>query len=440
MRDVNYSQNLIDDFRREIKHRLALNLTDTVCDIGYAIKKSCEKFNITPDELLFIIDNYGHRRPEIEYLISKITVGETYFYRDKTQIKYLSEQLLPSLIENRRNAGNLHLKIWSAGCSSGDELYTIAMILIDLIHDISNWKIVLLGTDINIIALHKAYKGVYSEWSMRSIPEVYKSKYFVKNGANYYLTDRVKQYAEFEYLNLADLNFPSILNNTINIDLILCRNVILYFSHDFSTLLMTHFEKCLNSDGKLLLGASDPILLDHTNFRLSHTLPSLLEKNEIYISINNTNEHLSYTSDSDTKLNDADSLSLAALENANKGFVNESINNCIESISLDPTNKLAYYVYALNLADQNIQGEAESAFKKALFLDRKFIPCLIQYGHFLLRNNRHKDGLRILKNALNIAIKSNPDDIVEFTGGISYKQFRETLTKEIDIYAGDDDE
>src|SRR5450631_2664425 len=116
--------------------------------------------------------------PPLEYLIAGVTVGESYFFRDKEQIDLLRFKLLPEMIAAKRASGNLSFRVWSAGCSQGQEIYTIALLLLELIPDIDLWRIHLLGTDINNEIVSKAIRGHYSEWSFRATPTAIRERWF----------------------------------------------------------------------------------------------------------------------------------------------------------------------------------------------------------------------------------------------------------------------
>src|SRR4030042_4674815 len=117
---------------------------------------------------------------QIEILSCYLTIGETHFYRDKLIYDGLEKNVLPELIKTRRKQGK-YLRIWSAGCSSGEEPYSIAILLYKMLPDIKDWNISILATDINPIVLEKAKKGIYKKWSFRSTPEWVKDCYFIKN-------------------------------------------------------------------------------------------------------------------------------------------------------------------------------------------------------------------------------------------------------------------
>src|SRR5574341_1054099 len=139
-------------------------------------------------------------------LILQLTVGETYFFRDSAQINALYSHVLPSLIKQRRKKNDLQLRLWSAGCATGEEPYSLAILLCDLIPDIQLWNISILGTDINQESLQRAEKAIYRDNSFRNeTPDDLRERYFLPNGgASWELLPEIRKMVRFDYLNLAE--------------------------------------------------------------------------------------------------------------------------------------------------------------------------------------------------------------------------------------------
>lgn len=195
-------------------------------------------------------------KEETERLASHLTVGETYFFRDKDVFDALEQTILPELMEKRRV--EKRLRIWSAGCSTGEEPYSLAMTLSAMMFDMKGWNITILATDISSKSLSKAAEASYGEWSFRSVPSSVKERYFNKTSdGRYILIDRIKKMVEFKYLNLAGDAYPSLLNNTNAMDLILCRNVLMYFSEATGADVAQRLRNCLVDDGFMITNPSE---------------------------------------------------------------------------------------------------------------------------------------------------------------------------------------
>ena len=192
---------------------------------------------------------------DIETLAGSLTIGETHFFRDPRAFEFLQTTLLPELIAAKRG-GDRRLRLWSAGCATGEEPYSLAILLHRLLPDLADWQITILGTDLNPKVLARAAVGVYTEWSFRDTPAWVKTQYFLpRPGGRFELQPWLKPMVQFACVNLADDDFPSVLNHTNAMDLIVCRNVLLYFSTTRIPQVVERFHRALVGDGLLVLGA-----------------------------------------------------------------------------------------------------------------------------------------------------------------------------------------
>jgi chemotaxis protein methyltransferase CheR len=235
-------------------------------DVEFAkkIEKSARAFNVS-DTSSFVKRVYSNKlsKSELEKFISMLTIGETYFFRDKELFEYLELIHLPKLIRERENTTKT-LRIWSAGCASGEEPYTIAIILRRLIRDIANWNITILATDVNTTFLDKARKGVYSDWSFRKTPDFLQKKYFTTPFVGKYkIRNEIKDMVTFTYHNLVVDSYPSMVNNTNAMDMVFCRNVFIYFRESVRNAITKRLYHTIIKDGLLLVSPVEvSILLD----------------------------------------------------------------------------------------------------------------------------------------------------------------------------------
>jgi len=192
-------------------------------------------------------------RKLIEALASHLTVGETYFFREWPVYQVLEENILPEIIRARRNHDR-RLRIWCAGCSSGEEPYSLAILLHRLLPDRQDWNLSVLGTDINPVSLHKAEEGMFNNWSLRECPPWARKHYFQETGPNKYaIIPEIRKMVTFAYLNLVEDTYPSLLSFTNAMDVILCRNVLMYFSEETATAVVDSLANCLVPEGWLAL-------------------------------------------------------------------------------------------------------------------------------------------------------------------------------------------
>lgn len=207
----------------------------------------------------------------LERLIKHITVGETYFFRDKKVFAYLCDELLYTLIQERRRAGTCFLRIWSAACSSGEEPYSVALLLKHLIPDIAQWDIFILGTDINESALQKAREGTYSRWSFRDEPIIPIGNFFTPLPDNRFrIDDSIRKMVRFERMNLVQrTGFFNTLHPS-SLDLVLCRNVLMYFDPESAETVVSYLVDSLNTGGTLIVSPQEIGIVTHPQVKLHH--------------------------------------------------------------------------------------------------------------------------------------------------------------------------
>jgi chemotaxis protein methyltransferase CheR len=186
---------------------------------------------------------------ELDRLINAVTVNETHFFRDEGQFNALYTYVLPLLIERQRATRTL--RIWSAGCASGEEPYSVAMLLRELLPDVDQWAITILGTDINTEALNRARQATYGEWAFREDrARQWRSRYFRPITTNRHeLIPAVREMVTFARLNLAEPSYPTFETNTTMLNLILCRNVTIYFSKTATQVVERFYHSLVRAGG-----------------------------------------------------------------------------------------------------------------------------------------------------------------------------------------------
>lgn len=178
-------------------------------------------------------------------LLDKMTINVSEFYRNSVRWQVLEKKLLPNLLKKKKN-----LKIWSAACSTGDEPYTIAMMLGQYV-DLN--QITILATDIDENILQRAQQGIYTERALKEVPSELKDKYFTYENPHYVIDEKIKKAITFKKHNLLSDPYPS------NFDLIVCRNVLIYFTEEAKASVYHKFSQSLNSEGILFVGSTEQI-------------------------------------------------------------------------------------------------------------------------------------------------------------------------------------
>ena len=197
-------------------------------------------------------NNTPQAKAEWNELVALLTTGESYFFRNKDQITLLKNRILPELIALRQTTR--HLRIWSAGCSTGEEPYSLALLLDELLPPRTDWQVLILGTDINEKAIEKARKGIYTQWSFRMVASDLRDRYFTPHQDEWRILDSIRKRVTFNRCNLVEEIFPSWSGEMREMDLIICRNVFIYFAPETVSLVASKFADTLSDGGYLVTG------------------------------------------------------------------------------------------------------------------------------------------------------------------------------------------
>jgi len=203
---------------------------------------------------------------ELMDIMDILTTNETYFFREAFQLKAFTDEIIPELLHKKISGNNRSLRIWSAGCSTGEEAYTIAMLLHGIM-DLRGWKIEIVGTDISQRVLQHARRAVYGKSAFRSTDEKYVRRFFVEQDDGLKVCDEIRDLVTISHLNLFDTNRMVMLGK---MDLIFCRNVIIYFDLAAKKRVVESFFNTLYDGGYLLLGHSESLMNVTTRFTLRH--------------------------------------------------------------------------------------------------------------------------------------------------------------------------
>lgn len=225
----------------------------------------------------FLKFNPGGRN-EVNKLFDAITINETSFFRNLPQINAFADTVSPEIIEKVKNQPMSTLKIWSAASSSGEEPYTLAIVLYEKFHHhLDKIRVEILGTDISEEILQKSKEGIYSDYSMRNIDASYLKKYFNMQGNKYHLKEEIKKMVKFEQVNLLD-KFK--MGSYKNFDVIFCRNVLIYFDSKAKIQVVNALYNNLKPGGYLFIGHSESLHGISRAFKLVHFVKAMGYKKE----------------------------------------------------------------------------------------------------------------------------------------------------------------
>lgn len=251
--ESNYGVNLINK-----KHLIEGRLQTTLAE------KGCKTYTDYIDLLM-------KKNPEdVDMMISKLTTNYTFFMREHAHFDYFKDVILPQM--EKQYSAKKSIAVWSAGCSSGEEPYTLAILLHDYFGmNADKWDIRVLATDISPRVLALAREGIYPEESLKEVPAVWKTKYFVKVADGYQVSPKIKNSVVFKSFNLMDrITFKT------KFDVIFCRNVMIYFDGPVKDALVDRYYDATNPGGYLLIGHSET--LNKATTRYNYIMPATYRK------------------------------------------------------------------------------------------------------------------------------------------------------------------
>jgi chemotaxis protein methyltransferase CheR len=422
---------------------------------------------------------------DLQPLIRHLTVGETYFFREIRSLEAISERIMPEVLRARTQADR-PIRIWCAGCATGEEPYSVAILLDRLFPSVRNLMIA--GTDLNQTFLKRAAAGVYGEWSFREAPAWLKERYFESHPEKRWaILPRIKKMVTFRDLNLMEEVYPSVLNDTQDLDLILCRNVLMYCTSSAMAEIVSRFDRCLVDGGWLIVGTAevgralfarfDPVVLgDITVFRRQvqrrataasrapTAVGQMAEKTtaakgagknaplETALRASARSErgesepHSCYEKALERyrcgAYQDAERMSLALLSAnpdnaqvalllaricADSGKLREALEYCERAVAADKMSAPAYYLRALIFEEQGLLDQAVASLTRVTYIDPQFILGHFALGNLTAKHKSRADPGRHYENTLALLARCAPDAIVPESDGISVGELRRMI-------------
>jgi chemotaxis protein methyltransferase CheR len=407
---------------------------------------------------LLAIDTAASRR-EWEELILPLTIGETYFFRDSGQFSLLRHRLLPELIE--RNHATRLLRIWSAGCSTGEEPYSLAILVHELLPSRNDWNIAIFGTDVNKHAIAAARRGIYRQHSLRALDQGLRNRYFHQHRSDWELDGRFRSMVSFRQINLLKDPFPDSTANLSDLDLILCRNVFIYFDRAAVTRVISKFTNTLKVGGYLITGHAElhdqkPSELsvkafpesiiyqrDNARSRASQTIPletraagvpsmaptsvrhlEDLPSNPVAVPQPRTSaypvakvfctmaSHLVHDS-SKVHATSAEDLYNQARAYADVGHYEAAIRSCQLALTGDALAEKPYYLLAQIAEVQGNIAAAKNFLKKILYLAPASVTAHLELGALYGREQDLPRAWKMLNLALELLKALPPDAVIE---------------------------
>jgi chemotaxis protein methyltransferase CheR len=373
---------------------------------------------------------------QLDLLARALTVGETYFFRERRSFEVLEQDILPALIAERR-ASSRHLRLWSASCCSGEEAYSLAMVVDRLLPlpQRQGWDVSILATDVNPHFLRRAVRAEFGPWSFRDAPEGLQARYFTPAGdGRLALLPHIRQMVSFGQLNLAGTGYPSARSGTESMDLILCRNVLMYFTPQQAQRVMGRLQAALRDGGWLCVGAAEaplktlqglmPAAIDGAAFyrKAAASAPQPAPSGVAPAGPLPTATPPPAPRDNATPdpLQHARALADAgALEPARA-----AVEKLVAAAKLDPE---AHYLHAVILQELGQDAGAEQALKRALYLDPDFALAHHALGQLALRGGRPTPAQRHFHHALAALERLDAASVLPHSGGLAAGHLRAVI-------------
>jgi chemotaxis protein methyltransferase CheR len=420
---------------------------------------------------------------ELLILSEHLRVGETYFFREETALSLFREVIIPQIIKQCQDKDK-HIRIWSAGCSSGEEPYTLAMILHECIPDLNKWNVSILATDISLLALNKAIHGKYTSWSFRQTDQAIKDKYFIARGKEWEVIPEIKKMVTFARLNLADYSYDAAASNSDQMDMIFCRNVLMYFTPEkaaaaglrfFNSLVekgwfissqvelseeyFSPFKRINFGNGIFYQKAPKPASANHFNFfdtklieieepakyipgsislpKPIHQVAEALEQLSEKANSHDPEKlfcrgHYQQCADQCLKIfhktpDNVKNLLLLIKSYANIGKLEEAKTWSEKLLTTQKLSTDSYQFIATIFSELGEYVSAESALKKALYLDHNNVSALLAMGNVMKRQGKTQGASRSFENANEILEMMDHDAPIPGFEGLTAGRVKEML-------------
>jgi chemotaxis protein methyltransferase CheR len=444
-------------------------------DAEACVRKAMEGANI--DDAQQFVQLLDADESIFDKLITSLTVSETYFFRDPQQFEFIRLQILPELQRERQLGGCL--RFWSAGCASGEEAYSLAILLEQ---ERLAQRASILATDISGAALTMARKAAYNSWSLRGNSMDAMAQYFHRRNGRFLLGDRFRHRVAFRSLNLAVENYPSLATGTLDTDLILCRNVLIYFDQHTVARVARRLFAALAAGGWLITGPSDPPLWDYAPFEPKVTEAGVFYRRSPQVaSLPSCREPASSPYHGSRRVMDDESLAAKgaatkpvqvlpqatperalspdkfdrelrpSMESSNDvaahvssirvladaGDLQHAAEEAAAAIQVQPLAAELHYMRAIILAALGQCDEASASLRRVIYLDPSLAVAHFTLGSILWRSGAVAEARRCYRNALALCAERPPQALLQLSEGETAGRMAEAARNQLALI--DDD-
>ena len=457
-------------FPRGQIHQLEAGLNGRLSEKGFGSYRDYFEF----------LSSHPDGRLELQSLINRLTVQETSFFRNGPQFSALRDLVIPEIVR-KRLSGKRHIRIWSAGCSTGQEPYSIGMVLRESLPMPDSWTISILATDINPIALETARKGIYSQNMVRPVRKEDIMKYFMPQGEEMAVSDKIKVMVTFVRHNLCIERYDHPLMQEL--DVIFCRNVTIYFNLDSTKKVIDQFQKKLIDEGYLFIGHSEtlwkisdqfqPVEFPRTfiyrkerpddyvlqrPFAPIQALPFETRKNDLFpsvpVTINTLKDHqvlfdtavqavkakeyekalalFSRFKTGEPRYNEAQMAQATIL--ANQGRYEESIAILKHVLEIDNLCEEAYYLLGVLHNRIGRYDKAADMFLKTLYVNPNNPLASFYLAEIYSRQGKIPMAQKSYQNTLKTLEDLPPDQVIPLSGDLTARLLTQTCLKQLDLF------
>ncbi len=470
---INHSEALLAQVAETLKSKTGLRFqSDRRGDLQRGIQSAAREMGFDDWQSLacWLLDSPLARK-DIETLARHLTVGETYFRRDQKVFEFLEQTILPEIALTRR-PHDRRLRIWSAGCSTGEEPYSIAISVQRAIPDWKEWNITLLATEIHLRLVEKARTGVYRQWSFRNCPDWLKQLYFTRKDNDFEIAPPIRKMVSFDYLNLAEDVYPSLSTGTNAMDVIFCRNVLMYFDAEAARRAIDSFHRSLVDGGWLVAGVTDAPSSFYSRFepisfqgatlyrKSSRKTPVSLPKKEIafpappvvgqksesrekkefpvvedpiriargFYDEGRYEEAITELEKSLSRgLPKSEAMALMARSFANQGRLEEAREWCQRALLRDKLDARLHYLLAVIVEEEGKPQDAVIALNRALYIDSNFVMAHFKLAGIKLRLGKSKESRKHFQHAMSLLAARRDDEILPESEGITVERLRSII-------------
>ncbi len=382
----------------------------------------------------------------LEELLSDLLVGETYFFREPQQFESIREKVLPDLLRNRPL--DTALQVWSAGCATGEEAYSLAILLEQ---EGLTSRSAITATDISASALKKAARGSYEHWSFRGAKSDFTCNYFLARGGRFQLIERIRDKVTFAPANLAGTSYPRPRQGG-KFDLILCRNVLIYFGGQTVGQVAQRLFESLNDGGWLIIAPSDPPLWDFAPFETVMTAGGMfyrragaplradkpsnvipLRRNPVAVA--KLAEPVVAPRARSRVTSDFRGCAQTCEAHAQTLFAANELTAVLDflarAVVWHPLSRELHYLYAVGLLNRNHMEMAAEIARRLIYLDRRLVAAHMLLGTIAQQRGDRAGAMRAYRNGLSFCGGAGENDIVPLTGSERYGRVAAALAAEI---------